>query len=402
MNTFYKWLDRRFPFREIVHEHLTGYYAPKNFNFLYYFGSVALLVLFIQILSGIFLLSHYHASAAQAFNSIQSIMYDVKWGWLIRYLHTTGVSFFFIAIYLHMLRGYLYGSFRSPRELLWIIGYTIYLVLMAEAYFGYVLPYGNMSYWGAEVITSIIGAIPYVGHWLTSLARGGFGIGDATLNRFMAFHVILVPLILIGLVVLHVLALHQVGSNNPNGIEIKDQRGPNGRPLDGIPFHPYYTVKDTFGAVVFLLLFALVVFYAPTMHGLFIDTANYRPANPLHTPADVTPAWYLSPYYAMLRAIPNKAAGIGMMALAIAIPYAVPWLDHNPVRSSRYRPVYLGMVIVLACSFLGLGWIGMQPAAPALLPPARILLGCYLAFFVLLPVVSRFEPTRAVPNRVTA
>jgi len=401
MSGLLAWVDRRFPLTKLVKESMTEYYAPKNFNFWYFFGSLALLVFVIQVVTGIFLLAHYQPSASKAFGSIQGIMYDVKWGWLIRYIHTTGASFFFIVIYLHMLRGYLYGSFRKPRELLWIIGFVIYICLMAEAYFGYVLPYGNMSYWGGQVITSIVGAIPYIGTWLAELARGSFGIGTPTLNRFMAFHAVLVPGLLAVLVLLHVVALHETGSNNPDGIEIRDHLGPDGKPLDGIPFHPYYTVKDVFGVGVFLIVFSLVVLYAPTMHGLFIETYNYIPANPLQTPPDVTPAWYLAPYYAMLRAIPNKELGILTLFLAVVAPFFLPWLDRNPkAKSVRYRPVYLVMVVVLVVSMLVLGWIGMQPASPKLLPPARFFLVLYFGFFVLLPFISRIEPTKPVPDRV--
>jgi ubiquinol-cytochrome c reductase cytochrome b subunit len=401
MNRLAAWLDARFPFRALVRVTMTEYYAPKNFNFWYYFGSLALLVLVIQIVSGIFLLAHYQPSADGAFASVETIMYDVKWGWLVRYLHTTGANLFFVVIYLHMLRALLYGSFKRPRELVWLIGFAIYICLMAEAYFGYVLPFGNMSYWGGQVITSIVGAIPWIGGWLVEIVRGGFGIGTATLNRFMAFHVVLVPALLALLVVAHILALHETGSNNPDGIEVPHSRDDTGNPpADGIPFHPYYTVKDTFGVGVFLIVFALIVLYAPTLHGLFIEPYNHIPANPLQTPPDITPAWYLAPFYAMLRAIPNKLAGIAVLAAAILLPFILPWLDRNPVKSSRYRPVYFGMVVVLAASFAVLGWIGMQPASPALLLPARVCLGLYLLFFALLPLVSMIEPIRRVPERV--
>jgi ubiquinol-cytochrome c reductase cytochrome b subunit len=401
MNGIIKWINDRFPFREMAREHLTEYYAPKNFNIWYVFGSLALAVLAMQIVSGIFLLVHYQANENLAFDSIQTIMYDVDWGWLLRYAHTTGASMFFIVVYLHMFRGLMYGSFKTPRELVWMIGFIIYLALMAEAYLGYVLPYGDMSYWGAKVITSIIEAIPYLGDWLVSLARGGFGVGTETLNRFMAYHVVLVPLVLIALVVAHILALHQVGSNNPDGVEIKEHRGPDGRPLDGIPFHPYYTVKDVFGMGIFLILFCAVVFYAPTVNGLFIEHANYVPANPLKTPADITPAWYLSPYYAMLRSIPDKLGGIMVLGAAVILPLFLPWLDRNPVKSVRYRPVYFAMVVILGVVLVILGWIGMRPASPALLLPGRVCLALYFLFFLSLPVVSRIEPTRKVPQRVT-
>jgi len=394
------WINDRLPFRELAREHLTEYFAPKNFNIWYVFGSLALLVLVIQIVSGYFLLIHYQPNEDAAFDSIQTIMFDVKWGWVLRYTHTTGASMFFIVVYLHMFRGLMYGSYKKPRELLWIIGFIIYLTLMAEAYLGYVLPFGNMSFWGGKVITSIIEAVPFVGDWLVTLARGGFGIGTATLNRFMGMHVILVPLLLIALVAVHILALHKVGSNNPDGIEIKEHKGSDGKPLDGIPFHPYYTVKDIFGTCVFLTVFCAIMLYAPTVHGLFIELANYTPANPLNTPPDITPAWYLSPFYAMLRSIPNKIGGIAALGLAWILPFFLPWLDRNPVKSVRYRPVYRIMLVILALSLLVLGWIGMQPATPAMLLPGRIFLALYFLFFFALPVVSRLEPTKEVPQRV--
>ncbi len=402
MKGLINWINDRFPFREMVREHLTEYYAPKNFNIWFIFGSLALVVLGIQIVSGIFLLIHYQPNEKSAFDSVQTIMYDVNWGWLLRYAHTTGASMFFIVVYLHMFRGLMYGSFKSPRELVWMIGFAIYLVLMAEAYLGYVLPYGDMSYWGAKVISSIIEAVPLIGDWLTSLVRGGFGIGTETLNRFMAYHVVLVPLILIALVVMHILALHQVGSNNPDGIEIKAHRGPDGIPLDGIPFHPYYTVKDVYGMGVFLILFSAVMFYAPTVNGLFIEHANYTPANPLKTPPDITPAWYLSPYYAMLRSIPDKLGGIVALAIGVLLPFFLPWLDRSPVKSVRYRPVYFAMVVILVIAIAVLGWIGMEPASPALLLPGRICMALYFLFFMSLPVISRIEPVRKVPERVTS
>ncbi|MDA8384366.1 MAG: cytochrome bc complex cytochrome b subunit [Betaproteobacteria bacterium] len=396
------WVDRRFPFSALVRTSMTEYYAPKNFNFWYFFGSLALFVFAAQIISGILLLAHYQPSAKAAFNSVQTIMYDVKWGWLVRYIHTTGASLFFIVIYLHMLRGYLYGSFKRPRELLWLVGVALYVCLMGEAYFGYVLPFGNMSYWGGEVITSIIAAIPYLGDWLASVLRGSFGVGTPTLTRFVAFHAVLLPALLAVLILTHLLALHEVGSNNPDGVEIREHLDARGRPVDGIPFHPYYTVKDMFGVGVFLVVFCAIVFYAPTFHGLFIETYNFSPANPLKTPPDVTPAWYLAPYYAMLRAVPNKAVGIGILFAAIIAPFLLPWLDYSPVKSSRYRPVYRWMVIAFALTLLALGWIGMQPATPALLLPARIFLALYFLFFLSLPLVSRLEPTRPVPQRISA
>ncbi len=398
--SFWGWINERLPVSGFLKASMTEYYAPKNFNFWYFFGSLALLVLVLQILSGIFLLVHYYSDANQAFDSVQGIMFDVKWGWLVRYIHTTGASMFFLVIYLHISRAYLYGSFRKPRELLWIFGWIIYIVLMAEAYFGYVLPFGNMSYWGGEVITAIIGAIPVIGDWLVSIVRGGPALGGATLTRFMAFHVALIPLLLIIIVVFHLVALHTVGSNNPDGIEISEKLDANGRPLDGIPFHPYYTVKDIYGVGVFLTLFAIIILLAPTFNGLFIEYDNYIPANPLQTPPDVTPAWYLSPYYAILRSIPNKGLGILLLGASIIFPFFLPWLDRCPVKSARYRPVYFIMLIALAISLLVLGWIGLQPATPALLPYARVALAVYFGFFIFLPIISKFEPVRPVPDRV--
>jgi len=398
--SFWAWINERLPVSGFLKASMTEYYAPKNFNFWYFFGSLALLVLVMQIFSGIFLLVHYSSGTNQAFDSVQSIMFDVKWGWLIRYIHTVGASMFFLVIYLHIFRAYLYGSFRKPRELLWIFGWIIYIVLMAESYFGYVLPFGNMSYWGGEVITSIVSSIPGVGDWLVSIVRGGPGLGGATLGHFLAFHAVLIPFLLIGIVVFHLVALHKVGSNNPDGIEISKKLNTHGRPLDGIPFHPYYTVKDIFGVGVFLTIFAMIILFAPTLHGLIMEYNNYIPANPLKTPPDVTPAWYLSPYYAVLRSIPEKELGILALAASIMVPFFLPWLDRCPAKSVRYRPVYFVMLMMLVISILALGWIGMQPANPALLPPARIALGVYFGFFILLPIVSRFEPVRPVPDRV--
>ncbi|HED18874.1 MAG TPA: cytochrome bc complex cytochrome b subunit, partial [Gammaproteobacteria bacterium] len=317
---FWVWINERLPVSGFLKASMTEYYAPKNFNFWYFFGSLALLVLVMQIFSGIFLLVHYYSGADQAFDSVQGIMFDVEWGWLVRYMHTTGATLFFLVIYLHISRAFLYGSYRKPRELLWIFGWVIYIILMAEAYFGYVLPFGNMSYWGGEVITSIIGSIPGIGDWLVSIVRGGPALGGATLTRFMAWHVAFIPLLLIVIVVLHLVALHTVGSNNPDGIEISKKLDADGRPLDGIPFHPYYTVKDIYGVGVFLTLFAVIVLFAPTLHGLIIESDNYIPANYLQTPSDVTPAWYLSPYYAILRAIPDKGLGILMLGVSIILP----------------------------------------------------------------------------------
>ncbi len=401
MSTFGDWINRRFPARELMREHMTEYYAPKNFNILYYAGSLLLLMIFLQLLSGFLLMSHYVATSQDAFNSVQGIMYDTKWGWLIRYMHVDGVSLIFILLYAHILRGLLYGSYREPRELLWIIGYVIYIMMMGEAFFGYVLPFGNLSYWAGQVITSIVHAIPFIGPQLATLARGGPGIGTATLQRFLALHVVLWFLIIAALIVMHVMALHQVGSNNPDGIEIKKHKGPNGVPLDGIPFHPYYTVKDFFGVGVWLTIFAAIILYAPTMHGVFLEKNTFFRANPMVSLPDVTPPWYLAPYYAMLRAIPNKYFGIGLMGLAIILPFFLPWLDRNPVRSSRYRPWYRTMIIIMGITFLVLAWVGEQPPLPKYFLIERLGAAIYIGFYLLLPIISSIEPTRAVPERVT-
>ena len=345
-------------------------------------------------------MAHYVPTSADAFNSVQGIMYDTKWGGLIRYMHVDGVSLIFILLYLHMGRGLLYGSYRKPRELLWILGYIIYILMMGEAFFGYILPFGNLSYWAGEVITSIIHAVPIIGPGLTTLARGGPGIGTATLERFLALHAVLWFLMIAVFIVLHILALHQVGSNNPDGIEIKDHKGADGVPLDGIPFHPYYTVKDIFGVGVFLTIFAAIIFYAPTMHGVFLERTTFFRASPMVSLPDVTPPWYLAPYYAMLRAVPNKYEGIGLMVAAIILPFLLPWLDRCKVRSSRYRPVYRAMILVMAVTFFTLAWVGEQPPLPKYFLIERLGAIIYIGFYVLLPIISRFEPTRPVPERV--
>ncbi len=400
MSRFGDWLNERFPARELMREHMTEYYAPKNFNIFYYTGSLLLLMIALQLVSGFLLMAHYVPTSADAFNSVQGIMYDTKWGWLIRYMHVDGVSLIFILLYLHIGRGLLYGSYRKPRELLWIIGYLTYIMMMGEAFFGYVLPFGNLSYWAGQVITSIIHAVPFVGPGLTTLARGGPGVGTATLERFLALHAVLWFLIIAALIVMHILALHQVGSNNPDGIEIKKTKGADGHPLDGIPFHPYYTVKDIFGVGVWLTVFAAIIFYAPTMHGVFLERTTFFRANPMVSLPDVTPPWYLAPYYAMLRAIPNKYLGIGLMALAITLPFLLPWLDRNPVRSSRYRPVYRVMIIIMAITFFTLAWVGEQPPLPKYFIVERMGAVLYIGFYLLLPIISSIEPTRKVPERV--
>src|SRR5210317_285736 len=337
MGNLLGWIDDRFPLTKMWNEHLAQYYAPKNFNFWYFFGSLALMVLVIQIVSGIFLTMHYKPDGATAFASVEYIMRDVPYGWLIRYIHSTGATAFFVVVYLHMLRGLMYGSYKKPRELIWLFGMFIYLALMAEAFMGYLLPWGQMSYWGAQVIISLFGAIPVVGDELTLWIRGDFVISDATLNRFFALHVIAVPLVLLMLVVLHIIALHEVGSNNPEGIEIKKNKDKNGIPLDGIPFHPYYSVKDIVGVVVFLILFSLVMFFMPEMGGYFLEHANFVPADPFKTPEHIAPVWYFTPYYAILRAVPDKLMGVILIGLAIGLFFLLPWLDRSPVKSIRYR-----------------------------------------------------------------
>ncbi len=396
------WIDARFPLLEMWNQHLAKYYAPKNFNFWYFFGSLALLVLVLQIVTGIFLTMNYKPDAGLAFGSVEYIMRDVSWGWLVRYLHSTGASAFFIVVYLHMFRGLIYGSYRQPRELVWIFGMIIYVALMAEAFMGYLLPWGQMSYWGAQVIISLFGAIPGFGPELAEWIRGDFVVSDATLNRFFAFHVIAVPIILLALVVLHLIALHEVGSNNPDGIEIKAKKDENGIPLDGIPFHPYYTVKDIVGVVVFLMLFAVVVFFIPEMGGWFLEHDNFIPADPLATPEHIKPLWYFTPFYAILRAIPSKFGGVLAMGAAIVVLFLLPWLDRGKVKSIRYRGgLYKGILTIFVISFLALGWLGTQPATPGKTALAQVFTGLYFAFFVLMPVYTKLDRTKPVPERVT-
>lgn len=406
MNQLAGWIDDRFPMSKMWREHLSEYYAPKNFNFWYFFGSLALLVLVIQIVTGIFLTMNYKPDAELAFASVEYIMRDVDWGWLIRYMHSTGASAFFIVVYLHMFRGLLYGSYKKPRELVWIFGCLIYLALMAEAFFGYLLPWGQMSYWGAQVIVNLFGAIPFIGEDLSIWIRGDYVVSDATLNRFFAFHVIAVPLILLGLVVAHIIALHEVGSNNPDGVEIKKNKDENGIPKDGIPFHPYYSVKDIVGVVVFLMLFAVVVFFMPEMGGYFIEHANFVPADPLKTPAHIAPVWYFTPFYAILRAVPSMGGsafpGVAAMGLAVVVLFFLPWLDRNPVKSIRYRGMpYKFMLTLFVIAFVILGYLGMQPSTPTKTLIAQICTGIYFAFFVLMPFYTKMEKNKPVPERVT-
>jgi ubiquinol-cytochrome c reductase cytochrome b subunit len=396
------WIDARFPMTRFMKEHATEYYAPKNFNFWYYFGVLSLVVLVLQIVTGIFLTMNYKPSSAEAFASVEYIMRDVEWGWLIRYMHSTGASAFFIVVYLHMFRGLLYGSHKNPRELVWIFGMLIYLCLMAEAFFGYLLPWGNMSYWGAQVIVSLFGAIPGIGESLVDWIRGDYYISDITLNRFFALHVVALPIALIFLVIAHILALHEVGSNNPDGVEIKKMKGPDGHPIDGIPFHPYYTTKDLVGLIVFAAAFSLVLFFAPEMGGYFLEHANFEPANPLQTPEHIAPVWYFTPFYAILRAVPNKLMGVGLMGLAVVAFFFVPWLDRAKVKSIRYRGwLYKAFLFAFAFSFIALGYLGLQPATTLYTNAARIFGAIYFAFFILMPWYSKADQTKPVPERVT-
>jgi len=446
------WVDQRFPLMSLWRDHLSQYYAPKNFNFWYFFGGLAMLVLVIQIVTGIFLVMHYKPSAAEAFASVEYIMRDVPMGWFIRYMHSTGASAFFIVIYLHMFRGLMYGSYRQPRELIWIFGMLIYLCLMAEAFFGYLLPWGQMSFWGAQVIINLFDALPLIGPDLSTWIRGDFVISDATLNRFFAFHVIALPLVLLGLVAAHIMALHEVGSNNPDGVEIKKHKDSQGRPLDGIPFHPYYTVKDMVGVVVFLFLFFMVVFFAPEMGGYFLEYNNFIPADPLKTPAHIAPVWYFTPYYSILRAITEdfmlvlaigvaayvvliwlttrdqrvkfaasviglvvivlmiggplaieaKVWGVAMMGAATLIFFLLPWLDRSPVRSIRYKgPLSKAALSIFVIVFLVLGYYGTQTVTPAGTIISQIGTLIYFAFFLLMPWYSVMDKTKPEPDRVT-
>ncbi len=445
------WLDNRFPASKLYNEHLGQYYAPKNFNFFYIFGSLALLVLVIQITTGIFLTMHYKPDAALAFGSVEYIMRDVPWGWLIRYMHSTGASAFFVVVYMHMFRGLIYGSYRKPRELIWVFGCAIFLCLMAEAFMGYLLPWGQMSYWGAQVIVNLFAAIPFIGPDLALLIRGDYVVGDATLNRFFAFHVIAVPLVLLGLVAAHIIALHEVGSNNPDGVEIKGPNAPkdaNGHPLDGIPFHPYYTVHDIFAVSMFLMVFTAIIFLAPEFGGYFLEYNNFIPADPLKTPAHIAPVWYFTPYYSMLRAITGefmyvlmacvvagaavlilkvkmlnlfkaviavgavavvaamwaidaKFWGVVVMGGAVVILFGLPWLDNSEVKSIRYRPSwnkYLYGAFVI--NFFILGYLGVQPPSAIGERVAQAGTLFYFGFFVLMPWWSTLGTFGKVPDRI--
>ena len=396
------WVDERFPLLQLWNDHLARYYAPKNFNFWYFFGSLALMVLVLQIVTGVLLAMNYKPDAKLAFDSVEYIMRDVEWGWWIRYMHSTGASAFFIVIYLHMYRAMLYGSYKRPRELLWIIGMLIYFTLMAEAFFGYLLPWGQMSYWGAQVIISLFGALPVIGDDLALWIRGDFVVSDVTLNRFFSLHVIAFPLVLCGLVGAHLIALHEVGSNNPDGVEIKDNKGADGIPLDGIPFHPYYTVKDIVGVVVFLIIFCAVVFFQPEMGGYFLEANNFVPADPLKTPEHIAPVWYFTPFYAILRAIPSQFGGVVAMGAAVMLFFFLPWLDRSPVKSIRYRGWNYKIALALfTVSFIVLGWLGLQPATTAYTWMARLFTLIYFLFFLLMPFYTASDREKPVPDRVT-
>ncbi len=422
MEKILNWIDARFPLTALWKSQVSEYYAPKNFNFWYYFGSLALMVLVMQIVTGIFLTMNYKPDAAKAFESVEYIMRDVSWGWLIRYMHSTGASMFFVVVYLHMFRGLMYGSYRKPRELTWILGCMIYLALMGEAFFGYLLPWGQMSFWGAQVIVNLFSAIPVIGEDLSVWIRGDYTISDITLNRFFAFHVIALPLVLLGLVAAHLIALHETGSNNPDGVEIKYNKDPKtGIPLDGIPFHPYYTVKDIMGVVVFLALFSIVVFFVPEMGGYFLEANNFIPADPLKTPAHIAPVWYFTPFYAMLRAVPSyfgtQVWGVLVMGAAVMIFFALPWLDRGKVKSIRYRGnLYKGWLAAFVVSFLILGYLGVVPvtvwgqfadgmpllgSADKATVVSRVLTVVYFLFFLLMPWYTARDKTKPEPQRVT-
>ncbi len=402
MAQFMVWIDDRFPATKVWNEHLAQYYAPKNFNFWYFFGSLAMLVLVNQILTGIWLTMNYNPTAEGAFASVEFIRRDVKWGHLLLGMHATGASAFFVVVYLHMFRGLIYGSFRKPRELVWIFGMIIFVLLMAEGFMGYLLPWGNMSYWGAQVIINLFSAIPVVGEDLAIWIRGDFIISGATLNRFFALHVVALPMALLLMVFLHIVALHKVGSNNPDGIDIKKLKDEKGIPLDGIPFHPYYTVKDIVGVGVFLLIFCWIIFFNPEMGGYFLEAPNFTPADPLKTPEHIAPVWYFTPYYSILKAVPNQGLGVIAMAASLVILFFLPWLDKSPVLSMRYKsPIFkVALALFVICFFI-LGYLGMKAPNEMRTLVARICTIYYFAFFVLMPWWSQWGTTKPVPTRVT-
>jgi len=413
------WVDERFPLTSTWKAHLSEYYAPKNFNFWYFFGSLVLMVLVIQIVTGIFLVMHYKPDASLnasgvpvAFAAVEYIMRDVPGGWLIRYMHSTGASAFFVVVYMHMFRGMLYGSYRKPRELIWLFGVGIFLALMAEAFMGYLLPWGQMSFWGAQVIVNLFSAIPVIGPDLALVIRGDFVVSDATLNRFFSFHVIAVPLVLIGLVLAHIVALHEVGSNNPDGVEIKKKKDANGIPLDGIPFHPYYTVKDIVGVVGFLFVFSAVLFFAPEGGGYFLEYNNFLPADPLVTPPHIAPVWYFTPFYSLLRAVTYplfgldaKFWGVIAMGAGVVIFAFLPWLDRSPVKSIRYKgPIFKTALVLFVIIFFILGYLGVQPPDNGGIKDrtTQICSVLYFAFFLLMPFYSKMDKCKAEPERVTS
>ena len=395
------WIDARFPLIDTWNEHMGKYYAPKNFNIWYIFGVLAIVVFVNQILTGIGLTMNYNTDAEGAFASVEYIMRDVEWGWLIRYMHSTGASAFFVVIYMHMFRGLMYGSFRKPRELVWILGMTLFLLLMAESFMGYLLPWGQMSYWGAQVIINLFGALPVVGEDLTLWMRGDYIVSGATLNRFFALHVIAVPLALVMVVFLHIVALHRVGSNNPDGVEIKNHKDEDGTPKDGIPFHPYYSVKDLNAIVGFLIIFTFIIFFAPEMFGYFLEKPNFEPADPLKTPEHIAPVWYFTPFYTILRAVPSKPLGVLAMGLAVLVLFVLPWLDRSPVRSVRYKPFIFKILLALfVVSFIALGILGtMQPDETKTLL-ARIFTAYYFFFFLGMPIYSKWGKCKTPPERV--
>lgn len=402
ITNFKNWVNKRLPVQSFWSRNFTQYYAPKNLNFWYYFGVFSLLVLVNQIVTGIWMAMNYTATAAEAFNSIENTMRYVNYGWLLRYLHSTGASAFFVVLYLHIYRCIMYGSYKAPRELLWLLGVSLYILLMAEAYTGYVLPWGQMSYWASNVISNIIMAIPLIGEPFGAWFIGDYAISGVTLHRFFAYHVIAIPLIILLFVAFHLIALRKVGSNNPDGIEIKNNLDAEGKPVDGIPFHPYYTIKDLVGVLVFLFIFAVVVFYFPTFGGLFLEPDNFIPSNPLKTPIHIAPAWYLTAFYAILRAIPNKLLGIAALASAIAILFVLPWLDRSPVKSIRYKGIYSKIALtVFVISFIGLSYLGLQPVSDVNVWLSRLFTLGYFAFFLLMPFYTRYETSKLPPERVT-
>lgn len=399
---FMSWVDARYPATETYEYHMSKYYAPKNFNFWYFFGVLSMVVLVNQLVTGIWLTMMFNPSAEGAFASLEYIMRDVKGGWLIRYMHSTGASAFFIVVYLHMFRGLLYGSYKKPRELVWLIGMGIYLCLMAEGFFGYLLPWGNMSYWGAQVILNLPAAIPFIGDALAEWVRGDYLISGITLNRFFALHVIAIPLVLVGLVFMHLVALHHVGSNNPDGIDIKKIKDKNGVPLDGVPFHPYYTVHDMVGIVVFFICFFAVVFFVPEGGGYFLEKPNFEVANALKTPPHIAPVWYYMPFYAILRAVPHKLGGVIAMGAAIAVLFVLPWLDRSPVRSIRYKGMLSKIALaIFVVSFVTLGYLGGTASTPTATIIGRICTILYFLYFLLMPFYTSIEKCKQPPERVT-